>query len=240
MEFFKQLKRVLNWIPNMLTLANASLGALAISNLNTWNGKWVMLALAACLLLDLFDGALARMLKVSGPLGKQLDSLADVISFGFLPAAMAVQILESSTNPSMQALSVLGWLILPASALRLGRFNLDDGQSTHFKGLPTPANALFWAGIWWTLNVESGIKFQEFPVWAMGISLALSVYLLNAPIWLFSLKSLRFSFFELRYRILFISFALVLFLCTSVVWFWLILPAYAACSFLYFRSVKPA
>jgi len=224
----------------MLTLANASLGALAISNLNTWNGKWVMLALAACLLLDLFDGALARMLKVSGPLGKQLDSLADVISFGFLPAAMAVQILESSTNPSMQALSVLGWLILPASALRLGRFNLDDGQSTHFKGLPTPANALFWAGIWWTLNVESGIKFQEFPVWAMGISLALSVYLLNAPIWLFSLKSLRFSFFELRYRILFISFALVLFLCTSVVWFWLILPAYAACSFLYFRSVKPA
>ena len=234
------MKQVFNWIPNTLTLANASLGALAIANLHQWQPEWVLLALGCCLLFDVFDGALARMLKVSGPLGKQLDSLADVISFGFLPAAMAVQILEGSTNPSMQALSFMGWLILPASALRLGRFNLDEGQSMHFKGLPTPANALFWAGIWWTINPESGIKFQEFPVWAMGISLALSVYLLNAPIWLFSLKSLRFSFFELRYRILFISFALILFLCTSVVWFWLILPAYAACSFLYFRSVKPA
>ena len=146
------MKQVFNWIPNTLTLANASLGALAIANLHQWQAEWVLLALGCCLLFDVFDGALARMLKVSGPLGKQLDSLADVISFGFLPAAMAVHILESHPSPSIQAFSAFGWLILPASALRLGRFNLDEGQSMHFKGLPTPANALFWAGLWWCFN----------------------------------------------------------------------------------------
>ena len=234
------MKKVFNWIPNTLTLANASLGALAISNLKNWQPEWVLLALGCCLIFDVFDGALARRLKVSGPLGKQLDSLADVVSFGFLPAAMAVQILEFSPNPSMQNLSFLAWLILPASALRLGRFNLDEEQSTHFKGLPTPANALFWAGIWWHLHPESGNEFQDFPLWAMGISLLLSVYLLNAPLWLFSLKSMRFTFFELRYRVLFASLAVLVFVWSSVAWFWLILPAYAACSYLHFQSKKGA
>jgi len=232
------LKKIANRIPNTLTLANASLGALAITHLNSWAPKWVLLALAVCLLLDVLDGALARKLKVSGPLGKQLDSLADVISFGFLPAAMAVQIMESSPNQTMQFLSILGWLILPASALRLGRFNLDEEQSQHFKGLPTPANALFWAGIWWNTHPNSGHNLPYFPIWAMCLSLALSVYLLNAPVWLFGLKTFRLRFFDLRYRIVLICVGIILFCWGTAVWFWLILPVYAACSYLHFRSEK--
>jgi len=227
------MKQVLHWVPNTLTLANASIGALTISNLNSWKPEWVLLALATCLMLDLLDGALARMLNVSGPLGKQLDSLADVISFGFLPAAMAVQAIGFSTTASLAFLSFFGWLILPASALRLGRFNLDETQTQHFKGLPTPANALFWAGIWW--SAVHGNTPAVFPLWAMALSLVLSVYFLNAPIWLFGLKSLRFTFVEIRYRLLLVGLGLLIFCGGSAAWFWLIFPAYAMCSHLHFR-----
>lgn len=233
------MKHRLRWLPNALTLGNATLGGLTVAHLHTWTEIQVVLAIGVCLLLDFFDGALARLLNASGPLGKQLDSLADVISFGFLPAAMAVQVLEQVLPVELAPqVSYLGWLILPASALRLGRFNLDEGQRHDFKGLPTPANALFWALLWWNFNSPNFIPGQTLMAWSALLALALSVYFLNAPFWLFSLKSVGLTWKNMRFRLLFLAVGLGIVILGNPNWFWLLLPAYALSSYLHFRQ-KP-
>ena len=138
------------WIPNILTLGNASCGFLALfyifheSDIET--ACWLILIGA---LFDVFDGLLARLLKVAGPLGKQLDSLADAISFGAAPAAICWYLLNdahaSTAVPLWQNL-VFPVFIVAMSVLRLARFNIDERQVSGFYGLPTPANALFWLG----------------------------------------------------------------------------------------------
>lgn len=231
------MKHRLRWLPNALTLGNATLGGLTVAHLQIWTEFQVILAIGICLVLDFFDGALARLLNASGPLGKQLDSLADVISFGFLPAAMAVQVLEQALPADVAPnLAYLGWLILPASALRLGRFNLDEEQNHDFKGLPTPANALFWAFLWWNLSSPNFIPGHSLMAWSALLALALSVYFLNAPFWLFSLKSVGMTWKNMRFRLLFLGVGLGLVVLGNLNWFWLMLPAYALSSHLHFKQ----
>lgn len=234
------MKHRLGWLPNALTLGNATVGGLTVVHLDVWSEMQVILAIGVCLILDFFDGALARLLNASGPLGKQLDSLADVVSFGFLPAAMSVQVLKGVLPLDVAPqIAYLGWLILPASALRLGRFNLDEEQSQDFKGLPTPANALFWTFLWWNLNSADFIPGQPLMAWQALLTVALSIYFLNAPFWLFSLKSTVLTWENLRFRLLFSGAAISIAVLGTLNWFWLILPVYAGCSFLHFRE-KPA
>jgi len=138
-------------IPNLLTLSNLLSGVLSLyfcSQNQPEIAAWLILAGAG---FDFFDGLVARALGVSGELGKQLDSLADVVSFGVAPSFLALQF-----NGVFEQEFVLGWgalaLFLPIlmagfSAYRLGKFNIDTRQSTGFIGLPTPANALFWVSI---------------------------------------------------------------------------------------------
>lgn len=138
-------------IPNLLTLSNLLCGILSLyftSQNLPLIGAWFILAGAG---FDFFDGLAARALGVSGEMGKQLDSLADMVSFGVAPAFLALQF-----NGVFEGLATFGWksiaLFLPIvmaafSAFRLGKFNIDERQSTGFIGLPTPANALFWVGM---------------------------------------------------------------------------------------------
>ncbi len=112
---------------------------------------------------DLFDGLLARLLKVESKIGKDLDSLADVVSFGVLPALIVFKVLETvfaleSTHPPVRSLTsfplaYIAFIIPVFSALRLAKFNNDLTQKFHFKGLPTPANALFWGSL--ILSIKS-------------------------------------------------------------------------------------
>lgn len=149
------LRKIITSVPNTLTLCNLVSGCLACicafsfnSDIGTSGGlngrqlAWIFVGLAA--VFDFFDGAAARWLHAPSPLGKELDSLADLVSFGVAPSLLLYNILSVWTGSWWIPFVAL---FIPAmGALRLARFNLDDSQATEFKGLPIPANAIFWIG----------------------------------------------------------------------------------------------
>jgi len=131
---------VKSWIPNGITLMNLMMGCVGAS-LAAWGdlvgaSRAVMMAA----LLDLFDGLVARALGVASPLGKDLDSLADVVSFGLVPALILYQLAASA--PGLAGTEWVVYVHTLAAALRLARFNHDTRQTTHFIGLASPAAAL--------------------------------------------------------------------------------------------------
>ena len=135
-------------IPNMITCLNLFAGCLAcmmVLSYGSYIGALVFIILAA--IFDFLDGFAARMLKAYSPIGAQLDSLADVISFGMAPAAIVYYFLHSITAgfPLREGICFFSFIITIFSALRLAKFNIDTRQSNSFLGLPVPANGLFWA-----------------------------------------------------------------------------------------------
>lgn len=159
-------------------------------------GEWLLsvgLVLLAAF-FDLLDGAVARALGVTSPIGKDLDSLADVVSFGVVPAFWAVS--YSVGFEQQEALSPglhwLGLLIAPSSALRLAKFNHDTRQTLGFIGLPTPANAMLWAGVILGCNWDTSTSLAELLLGLnkfIGPALALATtYLLHAELSMLSLK----------------------------------------------------
>ena len=132
-------------IPNMLTMGNLLSGALAIVfTLHTGRPEVAMWLIVLAAIFDFFDGMVARLLGVSSPIGKDLDSLADVVSFGLAPAVLVFHALDGLEAGNYLAYGVF---IIPAfAALRLAKFNNDTRQTTSFRGLPVPSNALFWLG----------------------------------------------------------------------------------------------
>ena len=200
-------------IPNAVTLGNllcgscAAVSALVYSDFIT--AFWL---LAAAAVFDFADGAVARMLDQYTQLGVQLDSLSDAVSFGFAPAAILFA-LSNDAQPLWAAgamVDVLRFLIFVMaafSALRLAKFNIDPSQTDEFCGLPTPANALFCAGV--AVLASSGRIVM--PVEAVtAVALVMSV-LLVAPLRMFSLKFHNFSWRDnsLRYIFLALSAALI-------------------------------
>jgi CDP-diacylglycerol--serine O-phosphatidyltransferase len=180
----KQLK---NNIPHAMTLANLTLGVAALVALLVHEDLYLAMGLVLCAaVLDVGDGWAARKLGVAGPLGVQLDSLADVVSFGVVPAlALAWAATGLHTDWYMHWYALTALLIAPLSALRLARFNLDTRQTTHFIGLPTPANAL-WIFFWLWAGEEQAWLVQP---WVLGILGLTSAFLLNSSLPLMGLKS---------------------------------------------------
>lgn len=190
-------------IPNLLTLSNLLCGAFALvavlAHGDLTLAFWLMILAAV---FDFLDGFVARLLGQSGPLGVQLDSLADDITFGLLPAAILFAV--GGRMPSLFALP--GWslwavFVLAAfSALRLARFNIDDTQHTEFRGLPTPAAALFCA----SLGMLAERDLLTIPCEAVLALAAVLSLLLVSPVRMFSLKFHGFGWAgnELRYAFL--------------------------------------
>lgn len=206
---------MLKQIPNALTLANLACGVLAIlfATSGDLNTPVYLIGLAA--IFDFFDGFAARLLKVSGPLGKELDSLADAVSFGVVPAIMLIKAVDvyvlgpfppSTTGEYIMRYSPI--LIALFSAFRLAKFNIDTRQSERFIGLPTPANTLFIISLIW--GIDSGqIFLQEIllnPYAILGLSVV-SSYLLIAEIPLLALKFKHYKWKgnELRFSLLITS-----------------------------------
>ena len=137
-------------IPNIITLLNLLSGCIAITMAFQGIFEGVVLWVVIAALFDFFDGMVARLLKAYSNIGKELDSLADVVSFGVAPAvAVFILLRDHLTSPAAlngvpQLIPYLAFLIPLFSAFRLASFNLDERQSSSFLGLPTPANALFW------------------------------------------------------------------------------------------------
>ena len=135
-----QIKRI---IPNSLTCANLLCGSVAVFMATQGEFIWAFVLILAGGLFDFFDGASARWLKVPSPLGVQLDSLADDITFGLAPAMALFCYLK----PIIGWWALIALLIAAFSALRLAKFNIDERQTTSFIGLATPPNAILWASI---------------------------------------------------------------------------------------------
>lgn len=174
-----QIKRI---IPNSLTCANLLCGSVAVFMATQEQFLWAFLLIIGGAIFDFFDGASARWLKVPSPLGIQLDSLADDITFGLAPSMALMCYLK----PVIGWWSLIALLMAAFSALRLAKFNIDERQTTSFIGLATPPNAIFWASLVCYLNTTT------LPVWTPWILLVgslLSCYLLVSEIPFFSLKS---------------------------------------------------
>ena len=139
-------------IPNAVTCCNLFSGCIA--SVMAFNENYT-LAISFIILgavFDFFDGMLARLFKVSGPLGKELDSLADDITFGFAPSAIVFSLFKEVHYPDFllpvaDYMPYTAFLISVFSALRLAKFNNDTRQTSSFIGVPVPANALFWASL---------------------------------------------------------------------------------------------
>lgn len=163
---------------------------------------------------DFFDGLTARALKVSSPIGKELDSLADVITFGFAPSAMVFSWLCECADAHLDmavafVMPFAAFLLVAFSALRLAKFNVDERQTSSFIGLPTPANALFWGAL--VIGSHDVVIAHPYG-WVFIIALVmLFSWLLVAEIPMFSLKFKNLSWKSNRivYIFLIVSIALL-------------------------------
>lgn len=191
-------------IPNAITCLNLLSGSLAIVAALVERDLTLassLVALAA--LFDFFDGLVARALGVSSPIGKDLDSLADVVSFGVAPAMLVMQSLWSIGVDKYLAMPVL--LLGAFAGLRLAKFNNDTRQTTSFIGLPVPANALFWLGLQAVLPQSRELISSEWMiVGGVYICTALLCYLMVSEIPMFSFKVKERSFSALRPQLILI------------------------------------
>ena len=178
-------------IPNTITCCNLISGCIATLSAFMGEIHMALLWIIIGAIFDFFDGMSARLLHVSSPVGKELDSLADDITFGMAPAAivfyeMGIMEYPAFLAPVQPYLPFVAFLIAAFSALRLAKFNLDERQAMGFIGLPTPANALFWGA----LLVGAG-DFIENTTWMVPVVIVmilLSCWLLVSEIPMFALK----------------------------------------------------
>lgn len=199
-------------VPNIITLCNLLCGCgSVVASLMFCNFRLAFILIVASAVCDFFDGFTARLLRQYSDIGVQLDSLADMVSFGVAPSAMmyvfASQTFTLFTLPEtvVAALTFVPFLMAAFSALRLAKFNIDDTQHDSFEGMPTPANAIFCASF--VYAVVTGGKAVELE-WVALISVLMSA-LLVSPVRMFSfkLKNLSWSANKLQYT--FLALALV-------------------------------
>lgn len=215
-------------IPNCVTLLNLVSGVMALicafHGLEPWWGlqgwQWSAIFIGIGAVADFLDGFFARLLKAYSELGKELDSLSDLVSFGVAPALLTFNVMAGL--PGVEPW--LKWIVLivPAvAAVRLARFNIDVRQTTYFIGMPVPANAIFWIGF--CALIAQGTQFLVWPVIWIPLVLVES-WLMVSPLRLMSLKFHSYAFRGLnmwRYALAVVAVALVF--CMGVAGFlWLI------------------
>ena len=172
-------------IPNTITCLNLISGCIATYFAFQSDYTMALLFIIVGAVFDFFDGMTARLLHVSSPIGKELDSLADCVTFGFAPSAMLFDFLSTFHIHNI-FIPFLAFIMVAFSALRLAKFNLDERQALGFIGLPTPANALFWSA----LITGSGDDMSTMPLtfWLLLLGMFVSSYLLVSEIPMFALK----------------------------------------------------
>ncbi|AOW19524.1 CDP-alcohol phosphatidyltransferase family protein [Urechidicola croceus] len=213
-------------IPNIITLLNLLSGTIAV--MMAVEGKLVLAGIFVLIgiFFDFFDGLVARLLNVQSELGKQLDSLADMVTSGVVPGIVMYQLLRQtsdvwnndtipSTSLFMEGLSYLpliGLIITLAAAYRLANFNIDSRQSTSFIGLPTPAMALFVLSLPLILNYENSnlVTNLIYNKWFLIAVTLIGSYLMNANLPLFSLKFKDYSLKNNTIKYLFIILSIIL------------------------------
>lgn len=201
-------------IPNTITCCNLISGCIATYFAFQSDFSLALLFIVAGAVFDFFDGMVARLLHVSSPIGKELDSLADDITFGFAPSAIIFSYLNTF-HIHIFIIPFLAFVMAAFSALRLAKFNLDERQALGFIGLPTPANALFWGALIVGLQ-EYAISIEGLE-WIILGGTFLSCYLLIAEIPMFALKFKHWGWKgnEIKYIFVLSCIPLLLFLGVS-------------------------
>ncbi len=219
-------------IPNLFTLGNLLSGCVGIWMAIEGNIDLAAYAMLAGMGFDFFDGFFARKLGVSGEFGKQLDSLADMVTFGVLPAFLAMWTLENGSSFGIieprhdSGFSLLGLILAPAAAFRLARFNVTEQESGYFFGLATPITALFFASLAWILfNSKERFLFLTFNE-SMTLMVLLASYLMNSNIKLLALKFDGYGLKDNWPKYLLLVLALVLFVFLNFAAFPIIVVTY--------------
>ena len=203
-------------IPNCNTLCNllCGVGSIIVSTTQLIDLEWAVFLIFCGAVFDFFDGFSARLLRYTSPIGKELDSLADLITFGFAPAAITSAIIihilgYESLIPDdgtmidylSYFLIFLPYLIVAFSAVRLAKFNIDERQTCSFIGLPTPANAIFFSSFAFMPNLD------YIPVWLLEVVFSV---LLVSEIPMFSLKFKNYSWADNKIRYIFLILSVIL------------------------------
>ena len=217
-------------IPNSITCCNLISGCIATCFAFFHEPELAMMWIIIGAVFDFFDGMSARALHVSSPIGKELDSLADDVTFGVAPSTilfsqLLVLDLPSALDPISSILPFAAYIMAAFSALRLAKFNLDERQSMGFIGMPTPANALFWGSL--IISCSDWLESYNFTFALLIILMLITSWLLISEIPMFALKFKHWGWKgnELRYS--FIIFSVLM-----IVWlgllesFWVIIAWY--------------
>jgi CDP-diacylglycerol--serine O-phosphatidyltransferase len=164
-----------------------------------WAAIWIIIAAV----FDFMDGFAARLLKAYSPMGKELDSLSDMVSFGVAPGMIVFWMLSQAGLPLGEIGRYIPYLafVIPAfSGLRLAKFNIDERQTTSFIGMPVPAHALFWASAGYSLAPLAQVKPVLFIVVTLVVALATSLLLVSEiPMFSLKIKSVAWKGNERRY-----------------------------------------
>ena len=203
-------------LPNFLTCCNLFSGCVAtvMALQADYTAAFVFIILGA--LFDFLDGMAARLLKAFSPIGADLDSLADQVSFGVAPSAMLFSLLGEITlptifDPIVEVVPYLGFLIAIFSGLRLAKFNVDTRQTTSFIGLPVPANAVFWGSL--IVAYREELFSHDWLLVPLFVGILLFSYLLVSELPMFSLKfkSLSWKANKVSYSFLLVCVPLIIF-----------------------------
>ena len=192
-------------IPNILTLANLFTGCIGIVYAFNNDLTYAAYAIWIAAVFDFLDGFSARLLKVSSPIGKELDSLADMVTFGVLPSVILFKMMDGAIY---EIVPYVAFTLALFSALRLAKFNVDTRQSTTFIGMPTPAAAFFVSGLpFWQAQYPEFIGWQSVIIITIILSL-----LLVSPIKMLALKFNDYSLNKNWQRYLVVLLSLIAFL----------------------------
>ena len=220
-------------IPNTITCLNLFSGILATMSAYNENYELTLILVLLSAVFDFFDGLFARWLKANSSIGKELDSLADVVSFGLVPGMVAFSLLKPLSEVCV-VLPYCAFLITIFSAVRLAKFNIDDRQTSSFIGLATPANALFWVAL---AFAYADVSSQVFLWILLLMSFASSGLLIcELPMFSFKMKSLKWQ--DAYQQIIFLIGVIGLILvfeivgmCYSIIW-------YIILSFIFYMSSR--
>ena len=197
--------KVLSHLPNTLTCLNLLCGCVGIIYALDGPSSSVAWFVSAACVFDFLDGFAARALKVNSPIGKELDSLADMVSFGVLPSLAMFRMIDTISSSALLPYIAFGLALF--SALRLAKFNVDEKQQDSFIGLPTPANALLITSLVFLKSPWDFLISQDVLLVAITVA---SCFLLVAPFELFALKFKTYQWADNKVRFTFIGVSVLL------------------------------
>ena len=220
-------------IPNLFTMLNLFCGCVALVMISRDDFYFAFYFVCLGIFFDFFDGFFARKFGVAGPLGVQLDSLADMVTSGVVPGYLMFCLLQGFIIDTsfLGYFPYLGFVITLGACYRLAKFNIDTRQSDSFIGLPTPANCLFIMSIPFMLeNPPFGIMMNDKIKIGLVMISFLSAYIMNAEIPLFSLKIKDFSFAKYKLQIFFLAVSVLMLIFLQILAIPLIIMIYVLLS----------